>query len=349
MRPPIVTRNRQLALILTLGALLAVAVVVALLWPDRQTAVVTQQPEPTQPTLAVPTPVQVPTRAPTAVPTLTVPPPTVRTATPTPPRPTPPPPTATSRPRVVYGLTEQRSRVYRKQEYVQYIPRSYDGSTQYRLLVVIHGDGRHAEEYAEQFTRFADEHRYIILAPYFPDDVRFQQLGIGEDEKVIRSDERVLGLVDEISGRLNVERDRFDLFGFSAGGQFAHRFLYLHPERLRSVVVASPGTITVPQDRYDWPHGFGDLDTLANARVDLDRVRQVRVLLTVGTDDVDDDNLRESDATNRFGKTRLARARTLHAAWDAAKIGHQYLEVKGLDHELDERIVKPATQFLAQR
>jgi hypothetical protein len=63
---------------------------------------------------------------------------------------------------------------------------------------------------------------------------------------------------------------------------------------------------------------------------------------------VDDDNLRETDAANRFGRTRLARARTLHQAWDSAKIGHQYLEIKGLDHELDERIVKPATQFLAQ-
>ena len=71
-------------------------------------------------------------------------------------------------------------------------------------------------------------------------------------------------------------------------------------------------------------------------------------MLTVGTDDVGDDSLRETDEANRFGKTRLKRARSLHEAWDDAKIGHQYLEIKGLDHELDERIVKPATQFLAQ-
>jgi pimeloyl-ACP methyl ester carboxylesterase len=343
-------RYRLIAL-LTVGALLTVTAIVVILRPDRLVKV-TQRPEPTQPPLPLvvqpptaprptdpPTPARQPTLAPTAPPAA---------PTPTPPPSTVAPPTATPRQPIAYGLTRQTSRVYREQEYYQYVPRSYNGTSRYRLLVVIHGDGRHAEEYAEQFIPFADERRYIILAPYFPEDERFQQLGIGEKEKTIRFDERLLGLVDELGGRLAVENDRFDLFGFSAGGQFAHRFLYLHPERLRSVVVASPGTVTVPRGRYDWPAGLDNLDTLANVRVNLDRVRQVRVMLTVGTEDVDDDNLRETDAANRWGKTRLARARTLHEEWDDARIPHQYLEIKGLDHELDERTVKPATQFLAQ-
>jgi poly(3-hydroxybutyrate) depolymerase len=248
---------------------------------------------------------------------------------------------------VARGLTEQTSRVYPKQEYFLYVPKSYDGSARYRLLVVVHGYSRNVKEYAKELTDFADEKRYIILAPHFPTGERFQQLGIGEEEKTIRFDERLLGLVDEIGGRLNVESTRFDLFGFSAGGQFAHRFLYLHPERLRSVVVASPGTVTIPKGRYDWPAGFGDLDDLANVRVDLDQVRRVRVMLVVGRDDVDDDDLRETDEANRFGDTRLERARTLHEEWDDAQIGHRYVEIEDLDHTLDERIVKPATRFLA--
>jgi pimeloyl-ACP methyl ester carboxylesterase len=246
------------------------------------------------------------------------------------------------------GLTEQKSRVFRDQEYLLYVPKGYDGSTRYRLLVVIHGYGRHVEEYAEQFTDFADERRYVILAPYFPEGERFQQLGIGEEEKTIRFDRRVLGLVEEVGGRINIETATFDLFGFSAGGQFAHRFLYLHPDRLRTVVVAAPGTVTVPTDRYRWPSGIRGLDDLADARVDLDRVRRVRVMLLVGEEDVSDGNLNESDEANRHGKTRLARARTLHKAWDEAGIRHEYAEVDDLDHTLDERIVRPATRFLGQ-
>ena len=70
-------------------------------------------------------------------------------------------------------------------------------------------------------------------------------------------------------------------------------------------------------------------------------------MLVVGEDDEDDENLRETDEANRFGKTRLERARTLHEEWDDAKIGHQYVEIKDLGHTLDERIVKPATRFLS--
>ena len=81
------------------------------------------------------------------------------------------------------GLTEQTSRVYPKQEYFLYVPKSYDGSVRYRLLVVVHGDGRHVKEYTKQFTDFADEKRYIILAPHFPAGERFQQLGIGEKRR----------------------------------------------------------------------------------------------------------------------------------------------------------------------
>jgi poly(3-hydroxybutyrate) depolymerase len=334
--------NRHLLLAILAGVpLLVVAVVVAILVVrSRQPAEVAQRPEAAQPTPGLPTltPAPAPAEKPTLVPTVP----------PTAPPPTSPPKVTATREPVARGLTEQTSRVYPKQEYFLYVPKSYDGSARYRLLVVVHGDGRHVEEYTKQFTDFADEKRYIILAPYFPDGERFQQLGIGEKEKTIRFDERLLGLVSEIGGRLNVEQDRFDLFGFSAGGQFAHRFLYLHPERLRSVVVASPGTVTVPKERYDWPGGLGDLGDLANVRVNLDQVRQVRVMLVVGRDDVDDGNLRETDEANRFGDTRLERARTLHKEWDDAKIGHQYAEIKGLDHTLDERIVKPATRFFSE-
>ena len=231
------------------GAALVAVIAVLVMRPNRPAMSRSSPRRSSRRTPALPTPTPA-LPAPTLAPT--VPPPTA-------------PPTATRQP-VAAGLTEQRSRVYPQQDYFLYVPRSYDGSIRYRLLVVVHGYGRHAKEYLKQFTDLADDQRYIVLAPYFPPGERFQQLGIGEKEPTIRFDERLLGLVDEIGRQVNVDQNRFDLFGFSAGGQFAHRFLYLHPERLRSVVVASPGTVTIPRTRYDWPTGFGDLDDLANVR-----------------------------------------------------------------------------------
>jgi poly(3-hydroxybutyrate) depolymerase len=241
---------------------------------------------------------------------------------------------------------EQTSRAHPRQRFYLYVPRSYDGRDQFRLLVVMHGAERRAEEYAEEFTAFADEHRYIILAPLFPRGERYQQLGIGDDDS-IRADLRLLELVSEVGGRYRVETDRFDLFGFSGGGQFAHRFLYVHPDRLRSVVVAAPGTVALPTDRYRWPYGIADLGKLANVRFDLEKVRRVRALLIVGEEDVEDENLNESDEANRFGRTRLKRARTLHEAWQEAGIRHEYVEVADLGHELNGSIVRRAARFLA--
>ena len=254
-------------------------------------------------------------------------------------------PAASTRPGPT-GFMEQASRAHPRQRFYLYVPRSYDGQVQFRLLVVIHGTSRRAEEYAEQFTDFADEHRYIILAPLFPSPQRYQQLGMGDDDS-IRADLRLLELVDEVGARYRVETGSFDLFGFSGGGQFAHRFMYVHPERLRSIVAAAPGTVTLPTDRDRWPTGVADMGKLAGARFDLKRVRRVRSMLIVGEDDVESENLRNTNEANELGRTRLKRARTLHRAWLDAGIDHEYVEVPDVGHVLDERIARRAQRFLA--
>lgn len=238
------------------------------------------------------------------------------------------------------------SRRHPGRRYFLYVPSSFDQRAAARLLVVMHGYRRHAEAYARQFTEFAEEHRSALLAPVFPHPERFQRLGIGDDS--FRADLCLLDLVDEVGDTAGVETGAFDLFGFSAGAQFSHRFMYLHPERLRSVVVAAPGTVTLPTERYGWPNGTAGLAGLASVQMDLDRVRRVRALLIVGEHDIGARNLDQHDAANRFGLTRLARLRTLHAAWQAASIGHEYVEVPGLGHVLDERIAGRARDFLAR-
>lgn len=243
-------------------------------------------------------------------------------------------------------LLEYVSRRLPSRRYFLYVPSSYDERAGVRLLIVMHGYRRHAEAYARQFTEFADEHHSAILAPVFPHPERFQRLGIGDDS--VRADLCLLDLVDEVGSSYRIETGAFDLFGFSAGAQFAHRFMYLHPERIRSVVVASPGTVTLPTEGYGWPSGVANLGGLASARVDFERIRRVRALLIVGEHDIGDRNLNQHETANHFGRTRLDRLRTLHAAWQAANIGHEYVEVAGLAHVMDERIAGRARDFLAR-
>jgi len=241
-------------------------------------------------------------------------------------------------------LRELRSSADAEQVYYLYIPPDYDGSSTFHLLAIIHGLSRGAERYAESFVEFADRHHFVLLAPLFPPPLRFQDLGLGSD---VRVDLRLLELVDEVAGDLTVQTAKFDLFGYSGGGQFVHRFLYLRPERLRSVVVGAPGTVTLPNSEERWPIGVRGLARAAGVRFSLEEVRRPRTMLMVGAEDVMLEDLNQRPWAMQAGSTRLGRARHLHAAWLAAGIEHEYVEIPGAGHGLDERFVEPATRFLA--
>lgn len=286
------------------------------------------------------TPTRTPTPSLTATPTRTVEP----TRTPAPPiQPVTAADASTLGPPAKF--TVQLSTVHPDQQYYLYIPTSYDEVNPARLLVVMHGAGRRAEEYGSEFTRFADDYRYVILAPLFPKGEGYQQLGLG-DSDWMRSDLRLLSLVDEIGTLYKVQTDTFDLFGFSAGAQFSHRFMYVHPERLRTVTAAAPGTIALPDTRYRWPFGLSDIHKLIDRPHDMAKIRNVPAMLIVGKDDIEDDGLNESDEALRSGRTRLKRARLLHQAWLQAGIQHRYVEFVGIGHDLDENIAGRTVRFL---
>jgi pimeloyl-ACP methyl ester carboxylesterase len=233
------------------------------------------------------------------------------------------------------------------QDYYVYLPKKDRKDQPYRLLVSIHGSSRTAQYYAERFIDFADHNRYVVVAPYFPDPMRFQDLGIGVS--VYRADLRLLEIVSEVRRELPVEEGPFDLFGFSGGGQFAHRFLYLHPEVLRTVVVGAPGTVALPFHSERWPYGVGDLEELAGQPFSLDAVKRRRIKLLIGERDLTWDNLNVTDEAMRFGPTRLGRLRTLHEAWLQAGIPHEYEELGGVGHEVDGPILDAAKAFLTPR
>jgi pimeloyl-ACP methyl ester carboxylesterase len=56
----------------------------------------------------------------------------------------------------------------------------------------------------------------------------------------------LLAMFEKVAARWHIRTDRFALHGFSGGGQFAHRFLLLHPDRLHGVSIGAPGRVTLP-------------------------------------------------------------------------------------------------------
>ena len=242
------------------------------------------------------------------------------------------------------GVQRMKSPYFKDQPYFLYVPPTYDATRPYRLLVVIHGASRSAERYSERFVDLANREQYIILAPLFDESVQFQDLGVESNQ---RADRRLLFLVAEVASRYMVESECFDMFGYSAGGQFAHRFLYLHPERLCSVVVGAPGTVTLAAFQRDWPVGIRDLKDATRNEFRTSDINQVRTMLLIGKDDVGEKELNQDEWAMHAGDNRLERARRLHESWTLKGIQHEYLEVSGVGHTMnDDRLLSPALDVL---
>src|SRR5690606_14710605 len=128
----------------------------------------------------------------------------------------------------------------------------------------------------------------VVLAPLFPVGVLGDENRNGYkyiQEQDIRYDLVLLAMVREVEARLAVTFPRFMMFGFSGGGHFVHRFALLHPERVSAVCVGAPGSVTLLDDGRDWWVGIRDAKERFGRAVDLEALRNVRVLAVVGAAD----------------------------------------------------------------
>ena len=201
------------------------------------------------------------------------------------------------------------------------------------LVVVQHGTDRDFMHDRDHLQSFAEEHRVVLLAPLFPagiiepgdlDGYKFI------DFHGIRFDQVLLAIVDEVAERWPVDVARFYLHGFSGGGQFAHRFLYLHPDRLAGVSIGAPGRITRLDDTLPWWTGTQDWEERFGRPIDLDAVRRVPVLMVVGDRDI----------------PRVDGLRALQRSFEAHGIGVRLEIVPGVGHH-GESILAPVRDFLA--
>ena len=226
-----------------------------------------------------------------------------------------------------------------------YVPSDYDeaGSDVRPLVVVLHGSLRTAEGYRSDWAAFAEETGAVILAPLFPagiiepDDIHNYKLLKFHD---IRFDLILLAMVDEVAAKYRVDPSRFMLHGFSGGGQFAHRFLYLHPQRLSAISIGAPGMVTLLDDARDWWVGTRGMEAVFGTSPDLAAMRSVPVQMIVGADDTDTDEITVQpdvryfwmEGANDAGRTRIDRLQALRDSFEARGIAVRFEAVEGVGH-----------------
>ncbi|MFF1586485.1 alpha/beta hydrolase [Streptomyces sp. NPDC058286] len=261
-----------------------------------------------------------------------------------------PAPTATARTKTtsafyVTGATTQfASRYDQRLSYCLYVPSAHETATEpLPLLVMQHGTGRTGPQYRDAMAEFAEEHGIVVLAPLFP-------AGLGDDpddlhnfkfiaHQGIRFDLALLAIVEEAAERVHIDTSRFVLHGFSGGGQFAHRFLLLHPDRLAGVSIGAPGRVTLIDPEREWWLGTKGFAERFGDPVDLDLVRKVPVHMVIGAEDTETweiNNPGDSnwmDGADDVGRTRVERISALRDNYRAHGIDVTLDVVPGLGHD----------------
>jgi pimeloyl-ACP methyl ester carboxylesterase len=219
--------------------------------------------------------------------------------------------------------------------YCAYVPRSWTPEARMPVLVAVHGTGRNVGALREGLVPFADRHELIVVTPLFPagiddpDDVHnYKTL----DANGIRFDLVLLDILEQVRVRWNARVDTVLLCGHSGGGQFAHRFLYLHPERLAAVAVSAPGSVTVLDQSLTWPAGTGDTQQRFGITVDPAAIARVPVLLVIGSDD---DGRADLAAMGHPGRSRPEELDRLAESLARHRTTVRKVEVPGVGHDAE--------------
>lgn len=236
--------------------------------------------------------------------------------------------------------------------YYPYVPVNFSLDDHARvsatLIVAVHGSSRNAIAQRDYFKGFAEANNCFVLAPLFPIDFSIE-VPDEEYKYVIGSKERydsiLFDMITEFGALCNVEFDCILLCGFSGGGQFAHRIMYLHPERFTAVSVGAPGSITLLDTAYPWWVGVGDMETVAGRPIDYEALRALPVQLVCGRDDdlpfeiysLDELGM-TAEAYANYGRDRVTRMRRLCADYTAVGMNVQMELVDDAKHSPDALI-----------
>lgn len=197
-----------------------------------------------------------------------------------------------------------------------YLPRAWQPGGP--VLAAVHGISRNAREQALLFAGWAERHGFAVIAPLFARDSYrdYQRLGI--EARGQRADQFFIRALDAFAGWAGGPVARVSLFGYSGGGQFAHRFALLHPSRVAGLALGAPGWYTLPDERRAFPLGIAEFP--GEDQPNLAAWLTLPMIVLVGSEDNQrDPALRQSARLDRLqGLTRIERGQRFIAATAAA-------------------------------
>ena len=223
------------------------------------------------------------------------------------------------------------------------------------VLLVLHGMGGNGPDMARGLAADADRNGWVLVAP----TIEYRDW---RDPEQVREDASenlpaLNALLEELPARTGLALEpRALVYGFSRGGQTAHRLALFYPDSVRRVATFSCGTYTLPAERVrrgggevplEFPYGVGDLARYQGEPFDAAAVRDVAFWLGVGGgDNQPGDVPRQWDPY--IGTNRVERAQAFATALAQLDVPTTLTVFPGAAHEISPEMQARAVEFLRQ-
>ena len=226
-------------------------------------------------------------------------------------------------------------------------PRDFDTGTP--VLFVHHGVRRNGRDYRDYWLDLVDEAGVLAISiefpeRSFPDHLSYQFGNLHDQEGRPNSREQwtfsvVERLFDALLAQGITTRQRYGLFGHSAGGQFVHRMMsFGFRDRVAIAISANAGTYAMPDLATPWPFGLGQTDVDTDA---LCALLSFPITVMAGTEDVKTTGefFPKGPRSMRQGAHRYERAHNYVRAGHAAAAALQsscswtVIDVPGVGHD----------------
>jgi len=177
------------------------------------------------------------------------------------------------------------------------------------IVVLVHGISRNAKEIITNFSDYMAQDT-LLIAPVFSKEYATDYQRLGRKNKGPRADYILQAVINELSSRYAIKISKINLFGFSAGAQFVHRYAFAHPAHVGKVAIVAAGWYTMPVLNERYPYGLKLTDEFTDINFERVRFLRVKYRVYVGQKDyLRDKSLNKSRKVDKLqGQNRLERA-----------------------------------------
>lgn len=119
-------------------------------------------------------------------------------------------------------------------EYYLYVPDNYQPSGEFYLFVALHGQEQDGADCYEEWWRYAQEVRFVLLCPTMPVD----EEGYDRTE----AENQLAAILTDLYSRYTFA-NQFFLAGYEAGADFALPYAYRYPTAIVGLAIINPRSL----------------------------------------------------------------------------------------------------------